>query len=1299
MNPDRWQLIKSAFSVALQLDPAKRAAYVEGIGATDPELQQRIASLLVQHEGDDDEFLKNPAVELDIYLDLIESDTDSWLGKSIGPYRLVRELGAGGMGEVYLAHREDAQFDQQVAIKLIRSGHESAAVVSRFKAERQILAGLDHPNIAKLLDGGRTSAGQPYFVMEYVPGPTITSYCEQKKLSIRERLELLIQACDAVQHAHRNAIIHRDLKPSNILVVEVDGRPVCRVIDFGLAKTTTPGSADQAQLTRLGLFMGTPGYMSPEQADLTERHVDTRTDVYSLGAILYKLLTGFHPFESVDHQPAPFDAWLRQLREATPPRPSSRRAEQGPVPADLDWITLKALERDRERRYGTPAELAADLRRFLHEEPVLARPPSVAYQVGKFVRRHRVAAGAAAAVVLALAAGLSMALWQAHVADTAARAARAQELDARAQAVKVRQISALSAEQAGDAASQLGFASTAVARLAYAVRLDPDNPTLRSHLLQLLDEQDIWWLPQPQSFRHSKVLAVQFSPDATRIATAAEDGSVVIWDLAAARQSGATIHHGGSIAGLEFSPDGERLVTGSADHTARVWDAVTGEPLGPPLVHAAEVQDAHFSHDGTRVVTASEDHTARVWDWRSGEVQGVPLRHAAGILGAQFSPDDARIVTASKDHSARIWDARTGRPLSPPLEHGDLVAYAEFSADGTRVLTSSADSTARVWDVRTGQPIGQPLRHTRVVRQAKFSPDGMHVMTWSWDRTLRIWDARSGAPRGEPMLLPLQVVTGFFSADSRLAFTVLQDGTVRAWEVATGRPLGAAVRLTTAEIKDADFNARANLLASVSRDGGVQLWSPRLGSKLRDPLRQDSAFRFIKFSPDGRRVITNSAGHTATIWDPGSGRALLAPLAHGGEVVNAEFSDDGTRIATVSADRVARIWNAASGASVGVPMVHEHEVSEARFSPNGTILLTTLADGTIRLWDSATGAARGAPLYVGDQDSKLAGSTAFSPDGARVASAANQTTSGTGTVRLWDVRTGKLIGSPMNHPTAVSDWRFSPDGTRIVTVSVASVAIGGQVGGQARTIRLWNAVTGAPLSEPTSYGDELAPPVQFSPDGTYFLIATMDAKAQAWNAFTGAALDRTFSQEAGLTDVNISGDGERVVTASMDQTARLWNATTGVQIGAPLHHDGVVWSARFSADGKRIATASGDRTAEVWDAQTLRPITGPMRHEWPVRFALLSPDGRYVTTISMARDRRRLWPVLSATAQEAPRLADFAEVMGGTRIDATGALTPVPDRVRLLERLRAGFDPAVKSPSDLDRIFTNLVLPVTAQAP
>ncbi len=335
--------------------------------------------------------------------------------RTIGPYRLIEPIGEGGMGQVWLAEQA-APVRRRVALKLIRGGAYDGALLQRFEAERQALAMMEHPAIAKVFDAGTTPDGQPYFVMEYVDGLPITTYCDRKRLSVEERLQLFMAVCEGVQHAHLKAIVHRDLKPSNVLVAEVDGRPAPRIIDFGIAKAVSADGGDRALLTQVGGLVGTLGYMSPEQADPSVADIDTRADVYALGVILYELLTGAKPFEV---RKAPLDEILRRLREDDPPplvtpltidpdSATSSATQRGVEPGrlrsllrgDLDNIAQKALARDRERRYGTPVEFAADVRRYLHNQPIEARPASLGYRMRKYVRRHRLAVSLGAAIAL-----------------------------------------------------------------------------------------------------------------------------------------------------------------------------------------------------------------------------------------------------------------------------------------------------------------------------------------------------------------------------------------------------------------------------------------------------------------------------------------------------------------------------------------------------------------------------------------------------------------------------------------------------------------------------------------------------------------------------------------------------------------------------------------------------------------------------------------------------------------------------------------------------------------------------------
>ncbi len=463
------------FLEALQeLNTADRAAYVDRACGENAALRRDIEALLQAHECSGDVLQRGiGALQTEMTLPQVTEHP----GTIIGPYKLLEQIGEGGMGVVFMAEQSQP-VRRKVALKVLKPGMDTRQVSARFEAERQALALMDHPHIAKVLDAGATESGRPYFVMELVRGIPITDYCEQSRLDTRARLQLFVDVCHSVQHAHQKGIIHRDLKPSNVLVTHIDGKPVVKVIDFGIAKATGQQLTDKTLYTAFAQMIGTPLYMSPEQAALSGVDVDTRSDVYSLGVMLYELLTGTTPFSKETFSNVSYDELRRIIREEEPPRPSVRFStlhadaqstistrQPTDVPTfsrqlrgELDWIVMQALEKDRNRRYESASALAADVERYLCDEPVLACPPSVGYRLRKYVRKHSVLLSTGAIVIAALLAGTTISVWQANRAKAATAQANANELkaiDKEQEAQQQRHESERNLESAMDAVEKL----------------------------------------------------------------------------------------------------------------------------------------------------------------------------------------------------------------------------------------------------------------------------------------------------------------------------------------------------------------------------------------------------------------------------------------------------------------------------------------------------------------------------------------------------------------------------------------------------------------------------------------------------------------------------------------------------------------------------------------------------------------------------------------------------------------------------------------------------------------------------
>jgi serine/threonine protein kinase len=662
---------------------------------------------------------------------------DSRVGSAVdqviaGRYALLDELGEGGMGTVYLAE-QTAPVRRQVALKLIKVGMDSRAVLARFEAERQALALMDHPNIARVYDGGTTQAGQPFFVMELVRGVPITDYCDQQRLPVRARLELFVSVCQAVQHAHQKGIIHRDLKPSNVMVTEVDGRPTPKVIDFGVAKAMQFKLTDQS-LGDTGAIVGTPTYMSPEQADPSSMDIDTRTDVYALGVILYELLAGSPPIDAKQFKRGAILEILRMVREVEPPRPSTKVSTSDALPTiaaqrqmtpfnltrlmrgELDWIIMKALEKDRNRRYETANSFGIDIQRYLTGEPLLAGPPSATYRLRIFLRRNQGPVLAAAAVVLALAAGLAVSTWQAiratqaqHVASVARDAAevardaeRVERKAAEHERIRAEAERARADEKELTARRYLYGARISLAHLAWEEGkvgrmleiLDTERPKPGQQDLRSFEWYYLWRLCHGLQLTlpgHAEFLScVAFSPDGKTLASSDGGGTVKLWDVATAREL-ATYKCHGAVSCVLFSPDGNKIATAGGTLTqgtdkgeAKLWDVTTGRELknfrGDPKYW---VYSLAFSPDGKLLATGSAEPgrtpnagEVKLWDVTTGDERITLSGHKYGVSSLSFSPDGKKLATggglfiASNGDEGRydpgeiiVWDTVTGQQL------------------------------------------------------------------------------------------------------------------------------------------------------------------------------------------------------------------------------------------------------------------------------------------------------------------------------------------------------------------------------------------------------------------------------------------------------------------------------------------------------------------------------------------------------------------------------------------------------------------------------------------------------------
>jgi WD40 repeat protein/serine/threonine protein kinase/tetratricopeptide (TPR) repeat protein len=1129
---------EAIFKAAIKLKtPAERDAYLKGACGNNAELLSRLEVLLKAHDEAGD-FLEIPPFDSDATLN--DFPLSEGPGTVIGRYKLLEKIGEGGMAVVYMAEQKKP-IRRKVALKIIKLGMDTKQVIARFEAERQALALMDHPNIAKVLDAGATETGRPYFVMELVKGVSITDYCDKNDLSTKERLDLFISVCSAVQHAHQKGIIHRDIKPSNVMITLHDGEPIPKVIDFGIAKATNQQLTEKTLFTRYAQMIGTPVYMSPEQAEMSGLDIDTRTDVYSLGVLLYEILTGTTPFDAEKLNEAGYGEIQRIIREEEPPRPStklstlgkdltdiSRHRQSSPdlltklIRGDLDWIVMKSLEKNRNRRYATAAEFATDIDRHLNHEPVQAAAPSLFYKAHKFVRRNRVSVMTTATIVAVILAGFIISTIMYLEAEEAGKKEATARIDAeeagekeavaRVQAEQASQKEAtarVEAEQAKETALQAREAEKqqrqraewllAKSQLEQGVRLLNEGNCMG--LLDLLDARKtaneipdlrdsaarLWAIAHNLlSYRLVHVMHIAnnlaFSPDGTLLA-ASHDKSAQLWDMTTGEPLGPPLSLEKTISTLVFSVDGRLLATHSVEGEARLWETATARSVGPVLRHESGsiespsrfLWSAAFSPDGKLLATAGLDGTVRLWETDTGRPHGQPLRHEDGVRQVAFSPDGKLLASGSKDKTARLWKVDTGELHVPPLLVGNAVTKVAFSPDGKLIATTSWDETIELWKTDTGQ-LHKQLSQPRLMKDVAFSPDGNFLATASIAWMAQLWETKTGKTHGEPLQHRGSVGIVAFGPNGRLLATGSVDQTARLWEVADGQPYGQPLHHPS-PIWRVVFSPDGKLLATASSGAvAARIW--RACQPLRTELVTERRGVHIgAISTDGK-VGAIVSENTVYLWDTTEIKKLGEGLQHDGQVSKVVLSSNGKSLASVVSNNIC-LWDLSTRKS-SVLIVNDW-IEALAFSPEGRFFAAGTAGYKAHVFEVATGRCLPVISCGGDVSS-----LAFSPDENVLA-----TGTGNGIVKQWDLITGQQCASPLQHKARIRAIAYSPDGNLL--------AIGS--GDESLTIRLWDIAVGPPyhsLALPFQVAQKEAPLDSFTSDGTILVDRPGDGNKRIW---------------------------------------------------------------------------------------------------------------------------------------------------------------------------------------------------------
>jgi eukaryotic-like serine/threonine-protein kinase len=1110
METENFKKARAVFEQAIEIkDPAERQAYLDEACANDLDLRKEVNALLVNHDKAR-EFLESP------FFTGIETRSKQTLqpegpGSKIGHYELLKQIGEGGMGLVYLAQQKQP-VKRQVALKIIKPGMDSKEVIARFDAERQALALLEHPNIAHVFDAGTTEAGRPYFIMEYVRGMSITRYCDDRKLSIEQRLQLFKQVCEGLHYAHQKGIIHRDIKPSNILVSVHGDRAVPKIIDFGIAKAAARALTEKTVFTLQGQLLGTPEYMSPEQVDFATQDIDTRSDIYSLGVLLYELLTGVLPFDGKTFHGLGFAEIQRTIREQEPATPSTRFSNLGKeaqaiathrqtqvVPLarclhrELEWIPMKAMRKDRVRRYRSASEFADDIQNYLNGSPLIAGPETAMYKARKFVRRHAGSVATASLVAVVIILGLISSI----LLGCRAEQAREKEATLRVQVEKAL-VRAENAEKAEREQRQLAeqmvedyrrlFYANSVQLAASEYRegtvkrareiLDNCPNDLRAwewHYLDHISDESIMTLHANAGPVHS----IDLSSNGEKLVAGNKDGTLTIWNLKDGADVVTLKGHERRVYSVAFGPNDGQIVSGDIDGKIKIWDTRQETEIATLHGLTSTVMTVSFSPNGERILSRSADDTIRLWDADSHtEILSIPFeRTGMSLVGVAYSPDGNHFsycdgpsirICNSKDglqersipttspieglsystdgerivswgEKIKIWDAVTGSEiLAFTCDHRGRLRFAAFNPNGTQIVTCGGDSVIKVWDALTGSELMALRGHKGTATNAIYHPDGQRILSCGGDGEVKIWSTviRPGNMKLRGHEGPVWAIA--FSPDGRHLATGSRK-TLKLWDVETCTETMTMEGLLQA-VNCVTFSPDGRQVVSGNSSGIIKVWDTANGRRLRTYCAHEDSVGSVVFSPDGRHIVSSGGATdpTVKVWDSETGELTATCQGHTGHIDSLSVSSDGKRIFSAGCcdpegdtDGTIRVWDVTTGNEL-LSFSHGSGVPSMAISPDSSLCASGGSDNRIKIWNTNDGTLA---TTLKGHDAEVY-SLAFGPDGMRILSGSRDET-----FRLWDVKKGVQVWSMPVRGSWIRSAVFSPDGKTIAVDDGNSIAL------------------------------------------------------------------------------------------------------------------------------------------------------------------------------------------------------------------------------------------------------------------